>query len=124
MYKYLNLVPRPLLEDFINDNIVPIVGAGFSKNADIPKNITMPDWKELGEKIASYIDDYEYSNPIDAFSVYEKEFSRSKLIELLSQELHLNTVRPSKTYEAFCEIFYDTICTTNFDFLWKKHCNH
>lgn len=120
MYKYLNLVPRPLLEDFINDNIVPIVGAGFSKNADIPKNITMPDWKELGEKIASYIDDYEYSNPIDAFSVYEKEFSRSKLIELLSQELHLNTVRPSKTYEAFCEIFYDTICTTNFDFLMEE----
>lgn len=117
MNEYLNLIPKPLLDDFLNNNVIPIVGAGFSKNAQIPVNVIMPDWKELGKKIATYISDYEYSNPIDSFSIYEKEFSRSKLIELLSQELHINEIEPSKTYVAFCNIFFDVICTTNFDFL-------
>ncbi len=117
MSEYLHLIPKPLLDDFINDNVVPFVGAGFSKNAKLPENMTMPDWKELGEKIASKISDFEYLNPIDSFSVYEKEFSRSKLIEILSQELHINEIETSKTYVAFCDLFYDVICTTNFDFL-------
>lgn len=105
------------MDDFINDNVVPFVGAGFSKNAKMPDNITMPDWKELGEKVASNITDFKYLNPIDSFSVYEKEFSRSKLIEILSQELHINEIEPSETYISFCDLFYDIICTTNFDFL-------
>lgn len=117
MSEYLSLIPKPLLDDFINDNVVPFVGAGFSKNAKMPYNISMPDWKELGEKVAFNINDFEYLNPIDSFSVYEKEFSRSKLIEILSQELHINEIEPSETYISFCDLFYDTICTTNFDFL-------
>lgn len=117
MSKYLQHIPKPLLEDFINDNVIPIIGAGFSKNANLPKGVIMPDWKELGKTVASFIDDYEYSNPIDAFSIYEKEYSRAKLIELMSQELHINEVEPSDTYTALCNVFYDTIFTTNFDFL-------
>ena len=48
-YKYLSSIPMPLLHDFVNNRVGPFVGAGFSKNADIPKGMFMPDWKELGK---------------------------------------------------------------------------
>lgn len=117
MSTYLQYIPKTLQEDFINNSIVPIVGAGFSKNARIPKGITMPDWNQLGEIIASYIMDYEYTNALDSLSLFESEYSRVKLIEILSKELHIHEIKPSPTYTAFCDIFFDTICTTNFDFL-------
>lgn len=117
MSQYLQYIPKTLREDFINNNVIPIVGAGFSKNATIPSGITMPDWNQLGQLVASYIMDYEYTNPLDALSIFESEYSRIKLIELLSKELHIHEIQPSPTYMAFCDIFYDTICTTNFDFL-------
>lgn len=31
--KYLKYIPKTLQEDFVNNRVVPIVGAGFSKNA-------------------------------------------------------------------------------------------
>ena len=117
MTQYLQYIPKTLQEDFINNNVIPIVGAGFSKNAIIPPNVTMPDWNQLGQHVASYIMDYEYTNALDALSIFENEYSRIKLIELLAKELHIHEIQPSPTYMAFCDIFYDTICTTNFDFL-------
>lgn len=117
MSQYLQYIPKTLQEDFINDNVIPIVGAGFSKNATIPSGITMPDWNQLGQLVASYIMDYEYTNALDALSIFESEYSRIKLIELLSKELHIHEIQPSPTYMAFCDIFFDIICTTNFDFL-------
>jgi hypothetical protein len=123
MSNYLQYVPKTLQEDFINNNVVPIVGAGFSKNAMIPKGLTMPDWDQLGRKIASYIMDYEYTNALDSLSIFESEYSRVKLIEILSKELHIHEIKPSATYTAFCNIFFDTICTTNFDFLLDETLN-
>lgn len=117
MPQYLRYIPKTLQEDLINNNVIPIVGAGFSKNAIIPPGISMPDWNQLGQRVASYIMDYEYTNALDALSIFESEYSRIKLIELLSKELHIHKIQPSPTYTAFCDIFFDTICTTNFDFL-------
>lgn len=117
-YKYLNSIPKPLLNDFLCDRVVPFVGSGFSKNADISDDISVPDWNELGKSVASEIDDYKYeNNAIDTFSYYEYLFSRTKLIELLKGKLHADTIYPGKTHEAFCKIFKNVICTTNFDFL-------
>ena len=47
---------------FIHNNVIPFVGAGFSKNADIPEGLAMPEWNELGKKVASEIPDYKYEN--------------------------------------------------------------
>lgn len=30
-YKYIPLIPKPLLKDFVNSRVIPFVGAGFSK---------------------------------------------------------------------------------------------
>lgn len=117
-YTYLPSIPKPLLNDFITGRVIPFVGAGFSKNADIPMGLSMPDWNELGKLAANEIPDYEYdNNAIDALSYYEDLYSRAKLVELLMKELHFGEIQPGDTYKAFCDLFTGTICTTNFDSL-------
>lgn len=46
-YKYISSIPKTLLNDFVNNRVIPFVGAGFSKNADIPAGLSMPDWNEM-----------------------------------------------------------------------------
>lgn len=117
-YKYIQIVPKPLLDDFVNGRVIPFVGAGFSKNANISGGKDMPDWKELGEKVAGEIIGYEYeNNAIETLSYYEDLYSRSKLVELLMKELHFGEAWPGDTHKAFCDLFTGTICTTNFDSL-------
>lgn len=120
-YTYIRCIPKPLLEDFVCNRVVPFVGAGFSKNADIPDGIAMSDWNELGKKAASELPDYQFEgNAIDAFSYYETLYSRSKLVELLMRELHISEIKPGETIDAFCNLFSGTICTTNWDFLLEE----
>lgn len=117
-YKYISSMPKSLLNDFVNNRVIPFIGAGFSKNADIPKGLSMPDWNEIGKLAAAEITDYEYdNNAIDALSYYEDLYSRAKLVEFLMKELHFGKIHPGNTYKAFCELFTGTICTTNFDSL-------
>lgn len=115
--KYLKEVPKTLQEDFVENKVVPFVGAGFSKNAILPHDVSIPDWNGLGRQIAEYIPDYEYTNAIDALSLFESQFSRVRLIELLAKKLHINELKPGEVHRSFCNLFFDTICTTNFDFL-------
>lgn len=115
--KYINYIPKCLLDDFVSNKVVPFVGAGFSKNADIPEGMDMKDWNQLGEAIKEYIPEYKCTSPIDALSNFESEFSRSKLIEVIARELNISKVKPSLTYKAFVNLFFNKICTTNFDFL-------
>lgn len=35
--KYLKYIPKTLQEDFIDNRVIPFVGAGFSKNAIAPE---------------------------------------------------------------------------------------
>lgn len=128
-YKYIKYFPKPFLEDLVNGKTIPIVGAGFSKNAEIPKNKSMLAWDDLGRAIADEIEDYEYTNAIDAISAYCHEYSRTKLVEKLTSLFLVNSVKPGKTHTAFCELQFDIVCTTNFEFLLedgykltKKYC--
>jgi hypothetical protein len=50
MTNYLHLVPRPLLDDIVNNRSIPIIGAGFSRNAELPGKLKMPLWDDLGGK--------------------------------------------------------------------------
>ena len=51
----LEPVPAPLLRQLVGGRWLPIVGAGFSRNADIPSGDTLPDWKGLGSMLAEDI---------------------------------------------------------------------
>lgn len=121
--KYLKYIPKTLQEDFIDNRVIPFIGAGFSKNAVFPDGTSIPDWDGLGRKVASYIPNYAFTNSIDALSLFESEFSRTKMIELLARELKINQIKPGNTHRAFCDLYFDTICTTNFDFLIEQTLN-
>lgn len=113
--KYLDLLPKTLLDDFIYNRVVPFLGAGFSKNADSINGDKICDWNELGKQIASYIPGYEYKNPLDALSLFESKYTRIKLIETIEKILDLQSKKPSSTLLSFCNIPFNIICTTNYD---------
>lgn len=121
--KYLKYFPKPFLKDLVENRCLPILGAGFSKNADIPLGKKMLDWDELGRSIAEDIDDYDYTTAIDAISSYSEQFSRVNLVEKLGELLLVDTVKAGKTHKAFCELPFDVVCTTNFEFLLEQGYN-
>ena len=118
--KYLKHFPKPLLDDLVEGRWLPIVGAGLSRNAVLPSGQTMPLWDELGKGFAKDMQDYGCTNPIDIISAYEYQFKRPKLIEKLSELLFLDEVQPGDTHRAFCDLEFDIVCTTNFDFLLER----
>lgn len=117
---YIKYIPKTLQEDFVENRVVPFIGAGFSRNAIVPPKTSVPDWDGLGRVISSYIPNYTYTNPIDALSLFEAEYSRTKLIELIAKELHVFSIKPGKVHRAFCALNFESICTTNFDFLIEQ----
>ena len=78
--KYLQSFPKPLLDDLVAGRWLPVVGAGFSRNAVLPAAKEMPLWSDLGAHLAKDLDDYAPSTPVDAVSAYEHEYGRPRLI--------------------------------------------
>jgi len=118
--KYLNHFPKPLLEDLVQGRWLPIVGAGFSRNAVVPLNKQMPLWSDLLKQLEDDLGDYAPFSALDAISAYQHEYGRPKLIEKLSDLLLIDKARPGDAHKAFCSIPFDLVCTTNFDFLIER----
>ena len=120
----LSIVPQPLLDALVQEEVVPFVGAGFSKNCNGPDGFSMPDWRDLGKRVADTMPDYAYDgNPIEALSVYEYKNQRSALVELLRKICRISEISPGETHRLLCSCFPRMICTTNFDFLIEDALN-
>jgi uncharacterized protein YutE (UPF0331/DUF86 family) len=117
---YVRYLPKPLLEDIIENRCVPIIGAGFSLNADLPFDFKMPLWSDIGKYLAQELNNYPYTTPIDAISAFCHEFSRSKLVEKLRKILYIDNAQPGPAHLGFADLPFDVIITTNFDFLLEK----
>ncbi len=117
MPEYLKYFPAPFLDDLVQGRCLPFVGAGLSRNGVLPPNEEMPTWDALGRNIAAALPDYEYTNALEGLSAYAQEFSRVKLVEAVSSELHTATVQPGPAHEAFCQMQFNRAVTTNWDFL-------
>ena len=120
MARYIRHFPKPLLDDLVKGQWLPMVGAGFSRNAVVPKGRQMPVWSDLGDTFGADLEDYSPSSPLDAISAYEHDFGRPKLVERLSELLLVHEARPGEAHKAFCSIPFDLVCTTNFDFLLER----
>ena len=120
MATYLKYFPQPLLEDVIDNKCVPFVGAGFSRNAVLSTGAAMPLWDGLAKGLASQIPDFEYSDALDAISAFEHAYSRAKLVETIGRLLHVSSAQPGGAHKAFCALPFETVCTTNFDFLLER----
>lgn len=80
----------------------------------------MLDWDGLGKKVAATLPEYQYTTAVEALSAYSHEFSRVKLVELLSSALLITTIQPAKPHEEFCRLPFERVVTTNFDFLLEQ----
>ena len=67
--KYLTSFPKPLLDDLVAGRWLPVVGAGFSRNAILPLKKQMPLWNELGDLLKADLRDYEPSGALDSSGV-------------------------------------------------------
>lgn len=61
--------------------------------------------------------------PLMHYHYLKVSFQELSFIELLARELYVNQLKPGKTHRTFCNLYFDTICTTNFDFLIEQTLN-
>src|SRR5688572_17194026 len=120
MAKYLRHFPAPVLQDLLEGRWLPVIGAGVSKNAVVPKGRTMPLWGDLGRQLAAEVSDYDYTNPVDAISAYAHEYDHARLVERIEDALLIGQARPGEVHRAFCSLLFDIVCTTNLDFLLER----
>lgn len=116
---YLKYIPDPLLEDIVSSRCIPIIGAGFSRNA-ISLNGPLSLWNDLGAKFTKLMPDYDYINPIDSISAFTYLNGKTRLAEYLSQFLNVDEVQPGRSHISFAELYFQKIITTNFDFLLEE----
>jgi len=109
-----------VLDDLINGRWLPVIGAGMSLNATVPKGKSMPLWGALSEQLSDELKDYAATSVLDGISAYEHEFGRTRLIERLSDILLIREALPGNAHKEFCTIPFDIVCTTNFDFLLER----
>jgi len=119
MSSLISKIPKQLLDDINNGKCVPIIGAGFSRNAILGSG-SIPSWNELGEIIANELNSEYEGNPIDIISHYEHKYKRSVLVEKLREILHINNARPGEAHISFTKLYFKIILTTNFDNLLEK----
>ncbi len=113
----MNEIPQPLLDDIAAGKCLPFVGAGFSLNAKLPEDKSMPGWQALTEILATAAGvPPKQHGPIVA-TAYERSFGRVQLIEAIRDALHSDNIEPADAHAAFADLPFDTIYTTNFDLL-------
>lgn len=117
----IDRIPPPLLRDIVAARCLPIIGAGFSRDAEVTGDRQLPLWRDLGEQIAAdLLDDPVSADPLEAISAYAQEYGRVRLIEELRTRLHHGLARPGPAQLEFCQLPFDVVCTTNWDTLLER----
>jgi len=111
-------IPKPLLDDLALGHVVPVVGAGFSRNAELATG-EMPTWDQLAEVLASELPDEfrDGGDAIEMISAYEQQHGRVHLGRRLFEILHIGDARPGRAHRSLMSLPLDRIVTTNFDLL-------
>lgn len=116
---YVNRLPRGLRLALAKDRWLPLIGAGLSANATTADGRRPPAWQQLGQEFAKELE-VDAVNPIDALSAFQSMYDRPYLINRLSEFLLVDHVEPGEVHQAFAQLPFDMIVTTNFDFLIEQ----
>lgn len=119
-FDILAQVPRPLLEELVQGRWLPLVGAGFSKNAKVPGGQPPLDWGALGRAVAEDVPNLSYESPLDSLSAFEYMFGRTALVRKISFLLRITDASPGSAHLAFARLGFERVVTTNFDLLLER----
>lgn len=109
-------VPQPLLEALVENRWLPLIGAGFSLNAELAAGAAMPTWERLGKELESEVRHLvPGGGPLEAISSYAFEHGRPALVQRLRRALHVGAARAGAAHRAFAHLPFDVVATTNFD---------
>jgi hypothetical protein len=115
---YFERLPLLLREEFAAGRWLPVIGAGISANAITRGGKPLPTWTALGDAVRLYLPTgYGVDGPVDALSTYEQMHGRPALVDRVHEALMIDQAQPGEVHKAFAKIPFDSVLTTNVDFL-------
>ncbi len=120
MPELIDLIPAPVLEDFVKGRWLPVIGAGLSRNAVVKDGDPPALWRELAKEMAKalYVD--KDDSVIEILSAYEHSFGRQKLVQQVGIKIRAHDAKPGDVHLAFAGIQFKDLVTTNFDTLLES----
>lgn len=108
-------------------NASVMVGAGFSRNADMDETVSMKDWNSLAkiffQKLYSRTptgEDLAFKTPMRLASLVETSFGRTELDKMIYESLPDERISPGEIHKAFLNLNWKDVFTTNYDRLLEK----
>lgn len=121
MPKLIDALPAPLLDDLVGGSWLPIVGAGFSRNAEYEDGLAPADWSELGRELGRAVAGAPTdAPPIESISAFEQSFGRVALVDRVGRLIRAHEAQPGRAHLAFAKVGFTNVLTTNFDFLLER----
>lgn len=118
--RYIERLPGGLLRALFAGQWLPIIGAGISSTATTDDKRRPPSWFELGKSLERDVPGLASDNPIESVSAFAELYGRPVLLERLTELLLVNQVEPSDVHLEFARLPFDTVVTTNADFLLES----
>lgn len=117
----MDSLPEPLVDDLVQGRWLPLVGAGFSRNAEYESGPAPADWRELGAALGRALHETDGdSSPIESISAFEQAFGRVALVDRVSELVRTHDAQPGAAHLAFARVAFRNVITTNFDFLLER----
>lgn len=105
-----------------------MVGAGFSRNADVPSHIKVKQWDGVGKDIycrlnaVDSIDDSKlvFKTPMRLASQFAAVFGRNELDNLIKDSIPDDRLNPGPLHKQLLALPWRDVFTTNYDTLLEK----
>jgi hypothetical protein len=125
MYKHLEDIRNKLWSEDGKSRVSVMVGAGFSLNAEkLDESLeSMSLWSDLKSKIAEELKHINISEETDVLSlaqIYEEEYGRTNLDELIKQAIPDQNYEPGELHRSLLRLPWADAYTTNYDTLLER----
>lgn len=117
---YVGRLPGGLRRALSAGRWLPILGAGVSASAITEDGKHPPTWSKLAAELEADLPGRVPAGPMDALSAYADTYGRPYLVERLGELLYVNDIEPGAAHVAFAKLPFDTVVTTNIDFLVEQ----
>lgn len=105
-----------------------MVGAGFSRNADVPSHIEVKQWDGVGKDIYCRLnavgkaDDSKlvFKTPMRLASQFAAVFGRNELDNLIKDAIPDDSLNPGALHKQLLELPWRDVFTTNYDTLLER----